>query len=357
MILNVRTAHVSDEDKWAPSSRPLRRAARALLMMLALAIAGAEAIAAQESVFAARTTPLGAWPDEPLQLGTASGLGRSGAIRVIVAPPASPIDLPGLQRFGAGWENGHRWMPLYELSLPGDVTAPASFDEVQGPLIAPSTAGSWVLESAMGTRVPVITPVPAPSGGDGILNGYRIGLYPTAGSDRTDAYRPPEAFVEVTPENRDLAISRHLTLGQFITKDQLDIWPKYVALDLRLIDKLELLIDELNAMGIRAERLHVMSGFRTPQYNGPGGDGRASLSRHMWGDAADVWIDNDGDGMMDDLNGDGSIDLDDAAVMLRALERVEQKYPELVGGAETYPTTSTHGPYIHVDARGVRSRW
>ncbi len=335
----------------------LRRTATMLSGLTLALIVGATTASAQQTLLAARSTPLGAWPEEPLQLGSASGLGLSGAIRVIVAPAASAIDVSGLHRFGGGWEAGHRWMPLHEISLPGESAASSSAGEGDAAIIAPSASGSWVLESALGTRVPVLTPVPAPSGGDGVLNGYRIGLYPTAGSGRTDAYRPPEAFVEVTPENRDLAISRHLTLGQFITKDQLDVWPKYVALDLRLVDKLELLIDELNLMGIRAERLHVMSGFRTPQYNGPGGDGRASLSRHMWGDAADVWVDNDGDGMMDDLNGDGSIDLDDAAVMLRALDRVEMKYPELVGGAETYPTTSTHGPYIHVDARGVRARW
>ena len=39
-----------------------------------------------------------------------------------------------------------------------------------------------------------------------------------------------------------------------------------------------------------------MSGFRTPQYNAGGGNtgGRAGLSRHMYGDASDIFIDNDG---------------------------------------------------------------
>ena len=41
-----------------------------------------------------------------------------------------------------------------------------------------------------------------------------------------------------------------------------------------------------------------MSGFRTPQYNKGGGNtgGRAGLSRHMYGDAADIFIDSNGDG-------------------------------------------------------------
>ena len=60
-----------------------------------------------------------------------------------------------------------------------------------------------------------------------------------------------------------------------------------------------------------------MSGFRTPQYNVAGGNtgGRAGLSRHMYGDAADVFIDNDGDGVMDDLNRDGRSSIEDARVI------------------------------------------
>jgi len=224
-------------------------------------------------------------------------------------------------------------------------------------ITAPTEPGVWLLESATGATATVITQVPASRRRNGILNGYRIGNYPTENSGRADAYAPPIAFIEVTPENRDLRISDHLTLGQFLTKDQFEVWPKYVALDLRLIDKLELVIDELAAMGIRAENIHVMSGFRTPLYNGPGGDGRAALSRHMWGDAADVWIDNDGDGDMDDLNGDGRVDLNDAAVIMRAVDRVERRYPELIGGAGIYPTAPHHPPYIHIDARGHHSRW
>jgi len=44
-------------------------------------------------------------------------------------------------------------------------------------------------------------------------------------------------------------------------------------------------------------------------------------------------------------------------VIMRAVDRVERKFPELVGGAGTYPNAPTHGPYIHIDARGDFSRW
>ena len=40
-----------------------------------------------------------------------------------------------------------------------------------------------------------------------------------------------------------------------------------------------------------------------------------------------------------------------------AVERVERRYPDLIGGAGVYPDNGAHGPFIHIDARGYRSRW
>jgi uncharacterized protein YcbK (DUF882 family) len=102
-----------------------------------------------------------------------------------------------------------------------------------------------------------------------------------------------------------------------------------------------------------------MSGFRTPQYNAGKGDtrGRASLSRHMYGDAADIFIDNDGNGRMDDLNGDGRVNTSDARVILAAANRVEAAHPSLIGGVGVYPATSAHGPFTHIDTRGYPARW
>jgi hypothetical protein len=110
-------------------------------------------------------------------------------------------------------------------------------------------------------------------------------------------------------------------------------------------------------MGFAAKGLHVMSGYRTPQYNGPGGKGRAKFSRHTYGDAADVWLDDDGDGQMDDLNRDGRVDTKDAEVLASAVERVEQREPELVGGYGVYRANRVHGPFVHIDVRGTPARW
>ena len=143
-----------------------------------------------------------------------------------------------------------------------------------------------------------------------------------------------------------------------MTHDQRDVWPKYLVLREELVDKLELVIDDLGAHGVRVDRMVVMSGFRTPQYNARGvGRGRARDSRHQFGDAADVFVDNDGNGRMDDLNRDKRIDSRDARIIMQAIERVERVHPELVGGAALYRATKAHGPFAHVDVRGARARW
>jgi Peptidase M15 len=195
---------------------------------------------------------------------------------------------------------------------------------------------------------------------DGRIGGYRIGFWPSeTGRSVSGAYANPAGFIEVTPENADTQISEHFRLRDFLTHDQQDVWPKYLVLREDLVDKLELVIDELQREGHVVKHMSVMSGFRTPQYNASGGEtgGRAQLSRHMYGDAADVFVDNDGHGRMDDLNGDGRVDYRDAQVIVDAVERVERTHPDVTGGAGVYRATSSHGPFAHVDVRGYRARW
>jgi uncharacterized protein YcbK (DUF882 family) len=103
-----------------------------------------------------------------------------------------------------------------------------------------------------------------------------------------------------------------------------------------------------------------MSGFRTPEYNHQGvgkRGGRARDSRHQYGDAADVFVDNNESGQMDDLNHDGRVDLRDARIIRQAVDRVEEANPDLVGGVGLYRATRAHGPFVHVDTRGERVRW
>jgi hypothetical protein len=195
---------------------------------------------------------------------------------------------------------------------------------------------------------------------EGRIGSYRIGFWPRESGRKTSpAYANPDGFIEVTSANRTVRVSEHFQLGDFLTHDQANVWPKYLVLRADLVDKLELLIAELGRSGIAVRHMTVMSGFRTPQYNAGGGEtgGRAQDSRHMFGDAADVFVDNDGDGRMDDLNHDGRIDYRDAQVVLAAAERVERAYPDLTGGVGVYKATASHGPFAHVDVRGRRARW
>ena len=195
----------------------------------------------------------------------------------------------------------------------------------------------------------------------GRVGPYRLGFWPSERGHRltTDAYENPDGFIEVTPENKDMQISEHFKLSDFLTHDQRDVWPKYLVLNEDLVDKLELVIAQLQRDGVQVRHMAVMSGFRTPWYNRHGGQvgGRAELSRHMYGDAADVFVDNAGRGRMSDLNHDGRVDSRDARVILKAVEEVEREHPELAGGVGVYRATRSHGPFAHVDVRGWRARW
>jgi len=190
------------------------------------------------------------------------------------------------------------------------------------------------------------------------VGSYRLGRWPAEQWLMARNYYNPDGFVEVTPENVGLPLSTHFALGDFLTHDQASVWPKYVVLEEKLIDKLELVMQELQRRGYSAQRAVVLSGFRAPYYNERGiGEGMARASRHQYGDAADVLIDSDGDGRMDDLNRDGRIDLTDVAPISAAVAEVEAQHPALVGGLGTYGAMGPSGPFAHIDVRGTSARW
>jgi hypothetical protein len=199
--------------------------------------------------------------------------------------------------------------------------------------------------------------VPASSVRDGYLNGYRIGSYPGTAWKGLAVYRPPRGFIEVTEENRDTPVSPHFTLGQFLCKQQSG-YPKYMVLRGRLLLKLELVLEHTNAAGMRADSFHIMSGYRTPHYNHS--IGNVGYSRHLWGGAADIFVDDHPeDGVMDDLNADGVFDVKDAGVLYEIVDGLYGKpfYKRFLGGLGQYRRNANHGPFVHVDVRGFRARW
>ena len=206
-------------------------------------------------------------------------------------------------------------------------------------------------------RLNVIVLVPASQAADGYLNGYRIGQYPEEPFRDNPVYLPPAGYIEVNPELMDLPVSPHFTLGQFLCKQQADHWPKYMVLREALVAKLEIILAEVNRRGIRTDSFVVMSGHRTPWYNHSIGNGRHS--RHIWGGAADIFIDNIGNGRMDDLTGDGRSGLKDAQLLLDIIEDLYQtrEHQRLHGGLGLYGPRPHRGPFVHVDARGFETRW
>jgi hypothetical protein len=156
-----------------------------------------------------------------------------------------------------------------------------------------------------------------------------------------------------------MLVSAHFSLKDFLTHNQQHIWPKYLVLREPLLDKLELVIQDLERHNVRAAGCRFLSGFRTPEYNQELGDesGRARDSRHQFGDAADVIIDNDGNGRMDDLNRDGRLtfarrprcagsggDVLSASIPISSVDGL-------------YHSSGPSGPFAHIDVRGSKARW
>lgn len=191
-----------------------------------------------------------------------------------------------------------------------------------------------------------------------MLGAYRLGWWPAERWMMAENYLNPDGFVEVSAGAADMKLSSHFRLGDFLTRDRQPTWPKFVVLEERLIDKLELVLGELRARGVDSRRVIVLSGFRAPYYNDLRVDeGAARASRHQFGDAADLIIDADNDGRMDDLNRDGRRDLRDLNPIGTAVASVERRYPELVGGLGTYAAMGPSGPFAHIDVRGTSARW
>ncbi len=289
--------------------------------------------------------------DAALAALSAPARGESGKLRVRIQQPGTPVS------------------PILADTLtPGAVTTFSSGGtaEPTSGYSAPRRAGIWSLAIKVGNAIKpladfsVITLRPAADKKGGRLGLYYIGNWPAAKKVRPGVvYEPPNGFIEVTQQTQNTPLSDHFKLRDFFPHDQQNVWPKYIVVETKLIDKLELILIDLEGRGIKPGGVRVMSGFRTPQYNSGVGDtgGRASLSRHMYGDAADIFIDNDGNGGMDDLNKDGRVNIADAVVIREAAARVERAHPSLIGGTGVYSATSAHGPFTHIDTRGYSARW
>lgn len=206
-------------------------------------------------------------------------------------------------------------------------------------------------------RVHVVVMHPAGDVVDGLLNGYPVGTFPGARDGERWRFERPRGFVEITETNRNILLSDHFTLGDLDCKLEVP-YPHYSAIKTSLLVKLEGVSHKMLERGLPGHHIKVMSAFRTPDYNRSIGN-RTTYSRHIAGDAADVFVDANGDDRMDDLNGDGRINRRDSRVLLAVINAMDQsvEYGPLVGGASAYRANHDHGPFVHLDTRGYPARW
>ena len=278
-----------------------------------------------------------------------NAFGKSGEVKVRISLPGEPVEYP-LAVQGDPMTLSYQWVRLHDEAGVGSPLSMADAD-----LIAPPDAGFYKLALIRGTERQVLDEltiavlVPFAQKRGQFLNGYPIGTYL---AERIGARKNehPEGFVEVEAADIDLPITKHLRMGDFISRDGGNAWPRYVALSPKLLDKLELVVAEIaDLRGGQQVKIavDVHSGFRAPAYNRRVRRA-ASDSRHQYGDAADIAI---------DANGDGRFTASDLQLVAWAVETVEREHPELAGGLGLYASRRYNQPYAHIDARGRRARW
>jgi hypothetical protein len=187
----------------------------------------------------------------------------------------------------------------------------------------------------------------------GYLKGVKIGKYPKP-IEQFPSFTKPRGFIITTPDNMDTPVSPHYTLRDFASRT-MEGCPKYTVLREELLVKLELLTDLVKSRGVKFDRFTVFSGYRPPAHNWRVERGRNSA--HIYGGAADIIVDCNNDGRLDDLNHDGQSNRKDAKLLAAYAEELEAKYPELTGGIGWYSRTRSRGPFVHVDVRGRHARW
>ena len=283
---------------------------------------------------------------------SADAYGASGEVKLRVVLPGERVEYP-LEVEGDPAKLTYSWVRTGTDSL---ARAPAALDGAE--LVAPATPGMYHLallrdgQRRVMPEVTVAVLVPFAEKLGATLNGYQIGTY-LAERVTGRHHDAPEGFLEVGANDVNMQVTTHLRVSDFLTHDGQSSWPRYVALQPKLLDKLELVIAQVSRMqgsdatGARSVALDVHSGFRTPSHN-LGVRRSARDSRHQYGDAADVAI---------DANFDGRYTVADSRLVALAVEMVEQDHPELRGGMGVYTSRRYSTPYVHIDARGKRARW
>ncbi|NNF37140.1 MAG: hypothetical protein HKN71_00615, partial [Gemmatimonadetes bacterium] len=124
---------------------------------------------------------------------------------------------------------------------------------------APTTSGIVPLRIVRdGSVVELVAFVlhPRPRGRLATLGSYRIGEYRETPLRGRPEYLPPEGFIEVHAVDEDIRVSPHVTLGEILCKQPGD--PRFATFTPDLLEKLEWVLEEMNASGYSVGALTVM---------------------------------------------------------------------------------------------------
>ena len=193
-------------------------------------LAGSSAVSATRSV--------------PVVEASTGARGISGEVRMRFVRAGERLAFPLAVR-GAALGFTYQWIKVGGTES-GDVARPLDGDT----LLAPLEAGfyelvvsrSGISQRIAEPRLAVLVPFELKLGSS--LNGYQIGRYPSEWAHDEQAERPV-GFAEVHADELDLPLTRHLKLRDFLTHDAQTIWPRYLAIDPRVLDKIELVLSEL----------------------------------------------------------------------------------------------------------------
>ncbi|MBD3176950.1 MAG: DUF882 domain-containing protein [Armatimonadia bacterium] len=330
----------------------------------------------------AGSRPLGRTiPGETPPLGIRVQSIRGGDVRHLsVAGDAAVIVDPGSEILVAVEppEAGGDWAPIQLETLPPTSALAAGDGPGRYRLRAPVSGGTVAvalpcrvryrchasgrsfgreLEAPQSVTLWVCVPLPAAELRSGRIGDYRIGEY------APDVTRPA-FWVQVPRGARWAHVSGNLVLDQLLSRDPpggAQAWPHYAPIYYSLIDKLEAISAELIRRGLARRPIHCYSGYRSPHYNEHVGG--ATRSYHMLGMAMDYIVDDDRDGWMDDVDGDGRISISDAVRVARVVRELEDSGRVAMGGNGVYETARPMDPLrpmsasLHTDLRGERASW
>ncbi|MHC4871700.1 MAG: hypothetical protein ACYTFY_07635 [Planctomycetota bacterium] len=196
---------------------------------------------------------------------------------------------------------------------------------------------------------------------------FALGIYPESKKSRLEKIRkypaqyiPKRLYARITEKNIDCLLSSSLRVSDMVipTEKTGKRHTFFFPVNYFFLQETDNMLAMLKRNKLPAGALKVLSLFRTPEYNSR--IGSAKFSQHIYANGFDFFFDADNDGMQDDLNGDGKVNLQDAAIIIDTIEEAQHKGALAPGGLGFYyfaKGVNKHRLTFHLDFRGFRAFW